>query len=122
MIKNEAIQNSELVAYCGLYCGTCKSYKKGKCPGCAKNTKATWCKIRSCNIDHHYANCTDCTLTDRTQCKKLNNTIGKVFGLVFRTDRLKSLQYIQENGTKAYSLKMWKMGQMSFKNGQTTES
>jgi len=122
MIKNEAIQNSDLVAYCGLYCGTCKSYRKGKCSGCAKNEKATWCKIRTCNIDNEYANCTKCTLIDRAECKKLNNPIGKVFEFVFRTDRQKSLQFIQDKGSKAYSYKMWSMGQMSFKKGQSTES
>lgn len=34
------------VAYCGLYCGACQSYTKGKCPGCDANEKATWCEIR----------------------------------------------------------------------------
>lgn len=121
MIKNVAIQNPELVAYCGLYCGTCKSYRKGKCPGCAKNTKASWCKIRTCNIKHEFANCTECTLLNRVDCKKLNNPIGKVFEFVFRTDRLKSLQYIEKEGCKAYSQKMWTLGQMSFKKGQSTE-
>uniref|UniRef100_UPI0032177A05 DUF3795 domain-containing protein n=1 Tax=uncultured Draconibacterium sp. TaxID=1573823 RepID=UPI0032177A05 len=122
MLKNEAIQNTDLIAFCGLYCGTCRKYKKGKCPGCAQNTKATWCKIRTCNIEHEYVNCTDCTLTDRRTCTKLNNPIGKMFELVFRTDRLKSLQFIQDKGGKAYSHKMWTLGQMSFKKGQSTES
>jgi hypothetical protein len=121
MTKIVFIQNKDLVANCGLYCGTCKRYLKDKCPGCAKNTKATWCKIRTCNIEHSYYNCADCKLTDRNSCKKLNNPIGKVFELLFRTDRIASLQFIQENGSEAYSQKMCSLGQMSYKKGQTTE-
>ena len=46
-----AIQvNTDLVAHCGLYCGACKSYLNGKCKGCHENSKAAWCKIRSCCI------------------------------------------------------------------------
>jgi len=33
--------NAELVAYCGLYCGACGAYLKGRCPGCHENKKAT---------------------------------------------------------------------------------
>lgn len=40
------------VAYCGLYCGACKSHRKGKCPGCRENSKATWCEIRKCCQEH----------------------------------------------------------------------
>lgn len=122
MNKTVFIQNPELVASCGLYCGTCKRYLADKCQGCAKNTKATWCKIRTCNIEQGYSNCSDCTLTERNSCKKLNNPIGKVFEFIFRTDRLTSLQFIQEKGSKVYSQKMCSLGQMSFKKGQTTET
>lgn len=48
------------VAYCGLYCGACKSQLKGKCPGCYGNEKATWCEIRKCCNEHGYATCADC--------------------------------------------------------------
>ena len=36
----------KMVAACGLYCGACKKYRMGKCSGCHKNKKASWCKIR----------------------------------------------------------------------------
>lgn len=121
MTKTVFIQKPKLVAFCGLYCGTCKRYLKGKCLGCAKNEKATWCKIRTCNIELGISNCSECVITDRSSCKKLNNPVGKLFEFVFRSDRIASLQFIQEKGIKAYSQKMCSLGQMSFKKGQTTE-
>mgnify|MGYP001174253203 CR=1 FL=1 len=48
-------QSLELVAYCGLYCGQCTKYLKGKCPGCKENEKASWCKTRSCCIENDFA-------------------------------------------------------------------
>jgi len=31
----EIIADEKLVAKCGLYCGACGAYLKGRCPGCA---------------------------------------------------------------------------------------
>ena len=82
----EKIQKAEeLISYCGLYCKNCKSYIKGKCTGCAGNNKATWCKVRSCNIEHGYKSCADCTkFANPMDCKKFNNFVSKIFGLVFK--------------------------------------
>ncbi len=110
--------NPQLIAYCGLYCGTCAKYKKGKCPGCQKNDKASWCKIRTCNIDHSFTNCAECYDLPMADCKKLNNTIGKLFGLIFKTDRLASLRYIKDKGEQAYATKMVDLDQMAIKKGQ----
>lgn len=113
------VKDATLIASCGLYCGTCNKYKNGKCLGCKENTKATWCKIRTCNIEHGFDNCSQCTITSADECKKINNFIGKVFGLVFKTDRLASLQYINKNGAESYVEKMVNLGQMAIKKGQT---
>ena len=32
--------SAEHVAACGLYCGACRKFVKGQCPGCKANTKA----------------------------------------------------------------------------------
>ena len=40
----EIVADTNLIGYCGLYCGACKRYLKDKCPGCHKNEKAAWCK------------------------------------------------------------------------------
>ncbi|TLX77031.1 DUF3795 domain-containing protein [Labilibacter sediminis] len=113
------VNDKNLVAFCGLYCGTCAKYKKGKCPGCPENTKATWCKIRSCNMENGFENCAQCTITKPKDCKKLNNPIGRIFEYIFKTDRLASLNYIKENGAELYVGKMCSLNQMSIKKKQT---
>ena len=40
------IMQTQLIAACGLYCANCRTFKKGKCPGCAQKQNASWCKIR----------------------------------------------------------------------------
>ena len=95
----EIVQNTELIAYCGLYCGACKSYLKEKCPGCHENSKASWCKVRACNIEHGYKSCADCTeFADPKDCKKFNNFISKIFALVLRSDRPACVAKIKESG------------------------
>jgi len=95
----EIIANPELVAYCGLYCGSCKKYLNEKCPGCHENSKASWCKIRSCNIEHNYKSCADCTeFSDPRECKKFNNFMSKFFAIIFASDRPACIDKIKELG------------------------
>ncbi len=101
------VGKSELVAACGIYCGACHRYTKGSCPGCAENTKATWCKIRSCTKEKGYHTCAQCTdFADVQTCRKFNNIFSKFFALVFRSDRKASLALIREIGVEAYSQEM----------------
>lgn len=90
------------VSYCGLYCGNCSKFKKGKCPGCAENTKATWCKIRSCCIENGFKSCADCADPGIENCKKFNNPIGSLFGFIFNTDRAASIQLIKDEGYEGF--------------------
>jgi hypothetical protein len=93
-----------LVAHCGLYCGACGSYRRGRCAGCHDNQKATWCKVRSCCTENGYASCADCrTVVDPRDCKKFNNVISKLFGLIFRSDRRACIVQIQELGPHAHA-------------------
>ena len=112
------LKDPSLVAYCGLYCGTCKRLQSGKCSGCKENSKASWCKIRKCNMENGFANCSECTITALEECKDLNNAIGKIYAYLFKTDRLASLQYIKENGAENYVEKMVDLGQMALKRKQ----
>ena len=98
-------ENDEmLIAYCGLYCGSCGAYKKNKCPGCSKNEKATWCAVRTCCISGSTVNCSSCKeFDDLRKCKKLNNFISKIFGLIFNSDRIKTLQRVRELGPSEYA-------------------
>ena len=101
--------DSNLVAYCGLYCGSCGKYRRGKCPGCRKNEKAGWCKVRVCAIGHSYRSCADCLLvSDLKTCGKLNNFISKMFAFIFRSDRFAALAMIRECGYDEFACSMAK--------------
>lgn len=103
--------NPGLVAYCGLYCGACKQYLKEKCPGCHLNEKAAWCKIRSCSIEKGILNCAECDeYSNPKACKKFDNFISRVFGLIFRSDRAACIAQIKEIGIDGHVKKMAALG------------
>jgi hypothetical protein len=98
------IADVNLVAHCGLYCGACGAHLRGRCPGCHENHKATWCKVRSCCMENGYSSCADCrTISDPADCKKYNNLISKLFGLVFRSDRRACIVQIRQKGISAHA-------------------
>jgi hypothetical protein len=108
--------NVTLVSYCGLYCGACPSYKKGRCPGCAGNDKAAWCKVRSCNIQKCLTSCADCDeFEEVNDCKKFNNFISKMFALVLNSNRRKGILFIKSNGREAFAENMIKLDRVSLK-------
>lgn len=103
----EITANAEMVAYCGLYCGACRSYLKDKCPGCHENSKATWCAVRTCCIDNKYLSCADCkTFDDPNACKKFNNIFSKVIGFVLRSDRHACIEQIKKLGVEGHAVRM----------------
>lgn len=113
-MREIAAADSKLVAACGLYCGACASYLKERCPGCAANTKASWCKVRSCCLEHSYATCASCKDFPRVQdCKKYNNWIATLFGLIFNSDRKACVARIKEIGVDSFA------GEMAEKRTQT---
>jgi len=107
-MSSQIVVDKRLVAYCGLYCGACKSYLKGKCKGCRENIKAEkWCKIKSCCRDNAYENCADCSTYKSTlECKMFNNPVSKLFALIFGSDRNASIRRIKELGTEKYAEEM----------------
>ena len=108
--------NVLLIASCGLYCGACGAYKKGKCPGCAKNEKATWCGVRKCCIQKSIANCAACTeFSDKRACKTLNNSISKLIGFFVGSDRPGCIEKISELGPDKYAEYMSENGIQSIK-------
>jgi len=95
---------TELVSFCGLYCGSCGKYLKGKCPGCAKNEKATWCKIRKCCIEKGINSCAQCNeYTDVKDCKMFDNFVAKMFEYVFKSDRKAGIQMIKDAGYENFA-------------------
>lgn len=94
------------IAACGLYCGACRAYAKGKCPGCGQNIKATWCTVRSCCHEHGWTTCAECTLIRLDECRKFNNFISKCFKFIFRSDRQGCIERIREVGVDAFVAEM----------------
>ncbi|HMD68532.1 MAG TPA: DUF3795 domain-containing protein [Chitinivibrionales bacterium] len=103
----EITADKSLVAFCGLYCGACGSYLREQCPGCAGNNKATWCAIRTCCKGKAILSCAECTEFDNAMdCRKFNNLMSKLFGLVFRSDRGACLRQIKGAGLEGHAKKM----------------
>ncbi|MDO8989999.1 MAG: DUF3795 domain-containing protein [Sideroxyarcus sp.] len=108
--------NAELVAYCGLYCGACKSYLGGKCLGCHENASATWCKVRSCCTEKQIKSCAECVeFPDPKACKKFNNIVSRLFGLVFKSDRAACIAQIKRLGLEGHAKSMAEMGAHTLK-------
>lgn len=101
----EVEAHKELIAACGLYCGACRKYLVGKCPGCRINEKASWCKIRTCVHRNGYHSCAECA-KEVSGCKTYSNLIGKIFAFIFRSDRPACIRYIRENGEQAFAEEM----------------
>ena len=102
----QIIIDPQLIAFCGLYCASCGSYIKGKCPGCKENIKASWCKVRQCNIENKTLSCADCKITELMDCKKYNSFISKTFGFIMNSDRSACIRRIAEIGYSDYAAEM----------------
>jgi len=106
MEKKTIIADKNLIAYCGLYCGACRSYLAGKCLGCQKNEKASWCKIRQCCGNNQYKSCSDCNQIELKDCTKYNNFISKIIGFVLRSDRSACISRIKKIGYDNFAAEM----------------
>lgn len=110
----EITNDPQQIAACGLYCGACKKFLDGKCPGCKENEKASWCKIRKCCQEKGFHTCAECE-KDVKECKIHNNFVGKIFAFFFNSDRAACIHYIREHGEEAFAEKMAKEKQMTMK-------
>ena len=107
-----------LVGACGLFCGACRSYRKGRCPGCRQNAKASWCKVRSCCLRQGFATCADCPdHPDPRTCVLFQNAVARLFGWVFRSDRAACIRRIRQVGRDAFAREMAAAGRQSLRPG-----
>jgi hypothetical protein len=104
--QKEIVADKNLIAFCGLYCGACRSYLSGKCPGCTENVKATWCGVRQCCLENQFQSCADCRSVELMSCKKYNNFISKAFGFIFNSDRSACIARIKETGYDEFAIEM----------------
>jgi hypothetical protein len=115
-------KNTELISACGLYCGACNAYKKGKCPGCAEKTNAAWCKIRLCCKESGIDNCAECEKFESAkECKYFNNAISNLFAFVFRSDRVANLELIKNKGGEFFVDYMSEHRLVSLKKGKAPD-
>jgi hypothetical protein len=98
--------DTNMIAFCGLYCGACNAYLKGKCPGCRDNVKATWCKIRQCCMENHLQSCADCKETSLEACKKYTNFMSNMIGFILNSDRKACIERIRTEGYDVYAKEM----------------
>jgi len=93
-----------VLAYCGLVCSGCGAYRKGRCKGCHSDKPMNaGCKVKPCAMEKNCTTCADCgDFTDLKECRKLNNFISKIFGLIFRSDRIGNLCRIREIGIEKF--------------------
>jgi hypothetical protein len=110
--------DAAMVAYCGLYCGACGSYLKGRCPGCHDNKKASWCKVRACCRERAYRTCADCKdHEDPRQCRKHNNVISRIVGIVLNSDRAACIAQIKRIGVQGHADIMTRQRKQTIKRG-----
>ena len=100
----EIVKDINLVACCGLYCGACGAYLRGRCPGCRENAKAKWCKVRTCCIENSYSTCGACQkISDVNDCRHFNSRIAKIVGFLLNGDIRYGIKLIRENGLDRYA-------------------
>lgn len=89
-----------IVAYCGLVCSECGAYTRGRCQGCHSDKPMyRGCKVKPCAIERNCSTCAACEdFPDLRKCRKLNNVISKVFGFIFRSNRIANLDRIRQIG------------------------
>ena len=120
MMNTNIPLDKELVACCGLYCGACRKYLIGKCPGCRENEKAPWCEIRVCCKENSFSTCADCS-QPVMQCRKFNTFISRVFAFITHSDREGCINRIRETGMASFAQEMCDNQQMTLKKKKKTK-
>ncbi|MBF0408410.1 MAG: DUF3795 domain-containing protein [Candidatus Riflebacteria bacterium] len=116
-MSRQIVEDLNSVAFCGLYCGACKSFLNEKCDGCRKNEKATWCKIRICCMNKKISSCAECLeYPDPMACSMFNNIFSKFFAFLFKSNRAACISLIKNKGLQEYAKKMTNLRKHTLKN------
>ena len=117
------VADPKFVAYCGLYCGACRGHLRGACPGCQGNAKASWCKVRTCNMERRHASCAECAdFPDVKECRKFDNVFSRVIGFVLRSDRAACIAQIRDAGLQRHAERMAALGRQSLRPGSRSKA
>jgi hypothetical protein len=100
------------VACCGLVCSECGAFKKKRCQGCHSDRPMFRnCPVKKCVMECSHATCADCAeFADLKQCGKLHNWISRIFGFIFRSDRIGNLMSIRSQGFDSFKSQHSKQG------------
>jgi hypothetical protein len=62
------------------------------------------CPVKACVKFRGFATCADCSAyPDLTQCGKLHNFLSRLFGWIFRSDRIGNLNRIRQVGLEQFA-------------------
>lgn len=94
-----------IVACCGLVCSECGAFKKSRCQGChSEKPMFKNCPVKKCVSDNSFKTCAQCgAYSNLKQCRKLHNPISRIFGFIFRTNRIGNLEQIRADGFEKFA-------------------
>lgn len=107
--KSAIIYNRQMIAPCGMNCGTCIAFMRPKntCPGCledssCKNKSCVNCIIRNCDrlAGTTSGFCYECNVYPCLRLRKLN----KRYRTRYNTSFLENLKIIKEEGVECFLL------------------
>jgi hypothetical protein len=96
--------DTNLISYCGFYCGSCPKFSKGQCLGCKGDSPKCAvgykvCNVRPCCVENNFKSCADCNKYDSVKVCKLYNPFMIKFGqFITQTNRRKGIEMIKEKG------------------------
>lgn len=116
--------DTNLISYCGFYCGACPKFTKGQCEGCkgdnslcAVGYKA--CKVRPCCKENEYNTCADCNIYASVKdCRIYNPFMIKLGQFITATNRRKGIEMIKEKGELEFVKFMIDKNWVSIKTGK----
>jgi hypothetical protein len=97
-------ESSAELAYCGLVCSNCGAMRHGNCQGChSPKPMHSRCLVKKCAMAKDISCCAECKeFPELRDCRKLNNFVSKIFGVIFRSNRIGNLETIRDVGTTVF--------------------